>query len=103
MIRMVRMMVRMRHRVMLGRMVMMLFGMQFVAMSLLSVMRFGLMVILMMRLVGLTVMVSGGVQMMSGFFVMVMLGHLSPPWGVRIAGGTIDDTRQSIPPADAPT
>lgn len=101
MIRMVRMMLGMRHRMMLGRMAVKLFGMQFVAMRLLSVMRFGLMVIFVMRLVGLTVMMSGGFQMMGGFFVMIMLGHFGPPggdWGSRIY-----DDSQSIPPADPST
>jgi hypothetical protein len=97
---MIRVMLGMRHGVMLGRMMMMLFGMQFMAMSLLGMVGFGLMVILVMRLVGFTVMVGGGFQMMGGFFVMVMLGHLSPPGGFREwRWADTGDARYSIPPA----
>ncbi len=79
MILMVRMMLGMPQGMAFRRKMMMLFGMQFVTVSLLGVVRFGLMVVFVMGLVGLTVMMRGGFQMMGGFFVMVVLRHFSPP------------------------
>jgi hypothetical protein len=76
---MVRVMLGMLHRVVLGRMVMMFFSLQFMTVGLLGVMRFGLMVVFLMRPMGFPMMVGGGIQMMGGLFVMIMLRHLSPP------------------------
>jgi hypothetical protein len=73
---MVRMMGRMRRRVVLGRVVVMLLGMQLVAVGLLGMVGFRLVLAVMVGLVGLAMMVGGGFQMMRGFFVMIVLGHL---------------------------
>ncbi len=87
------MMLGMRRRVMLDGVMMMLFGMQFMAVRLLGMVRLGLMIVFVMGLVGLTGMVSGSFQMMGGFFVMVMLGHLGSPGRFRELGGDIGNAR----------
>ena len=63
--------------VVLGRILMVFVGMQPMTMRLLSVMSFGFGFVFLMRFVSLPMMVSGGFVMTRGFFVVIVLGHLS--------------------------
>jgi len=85
----IRMLLGMGHRVMLGRMVMMIFGMQRMAMRQLGMVRFGVVIFFVVRLVGLAVVVSGGLQMMGSFFMMIMLRHLGAPRSRGFTGTSV--------------
>jgi len=85
----IRMLLGMRHGVMLGSMVMMIFGMQLMAVSQLGMVCFGVVIFFVVRLVGLAVVVSGGFQMMGSFFMMIMLRHLGAPRSRGFAGTSV--------------
>jgi len=76
------MMFRVVLRMMLRGMLMVIDGMQLVAMGHLRMMGSGLMIVFVMRLMGLAMMMGGGFEMQGGLFVVIMLGHrhFPPVW-----------------------
>ena len=76
------MMFRVVLRMMLRGMLMVIDGMQLVAMGHLRMMGSGLMIVFVMRLMGLAMMMGGGFEMQGGLFVVVMLRHrhFPPVW-----------------------